>query len=72
MSEGEQAVDVDALDWEHSYQRSPLENLRLLVEVAPDFVSDSMLEEIAHRSIAGFGPNSTRQALERIRSEDDP
>lgn len=60
---------VEELDWEHSYERTPYENLKALVEELPDSTPERRLTDLAFKHICGYGPESAPRALEAIRDE---
>lgn len=64
-------VDIDALDWEHSYDRTPYENLRALVHELPDDTPDYVIVDFSFRYIMGLGPSTTPRVLATIRSREE-
>lgn len=62
-------LDPEQLEWEHSYDRTPYENLRVLVEELPDDTPDREIVQFSFQYIAALGPGVTDRALERIRRE---
>ncbi|MFB6082062.1 MAG: hypothetical protein ABEJ67_04490 [Halanaeroarchaeum sp.] len=71
----DESVDLDALlgriGWTDTTDRTPYHNLLALVEALPEDTPDEVIEKIAFRRVTGFGPSSTRRALERAREEGD-
>jgi hypothetical protein len=62
-------ITPEDLEWQHSYDRTPYDNLKALVEELPDDIPDRVIIEFSFRHIAALGPGVTPKALERIRRE---
>lgn len=62
-------LSPEDVEWEHSYDRTPYENLRALVEELPDDIPEREVVQFSFQYIAALGPGVTPRALERIRRE---
>lgn len=56
----------ETVEWEHTYDRTPYDNLVAFVEAAPDDVSREVVIHFSFKYIAGLGPTVTPRALERM------
>jgi hypothetical protein len=56
--------EATAAGWRHSYDLSPYQNLRALVELVE--ADRRGYKRLAYRFVLGYGPGSTPQALDRL------
>lgn len=56
--------EATAAGWRHSYDLSPFQNLRALVELVE--ADRRAYKRLAFRFVLGYGPDSTPQALDRL------
>jgi hypothetical protein len=59
--------------WEHSYDRTPYDNLRALLEATAEYeLERDTVDNFAFAMIAGLGPTVTPRALDRLAEEGAP